>query len=94
MGQLSKCIMREHINGERNMDKLKELLNKIFPSIPFDKKLHFITGFIICIFFSIINDPITGIGAAICCGIAKECYDDYIYGGFDWKEISLISISI
>ena len=69
------------------MNKIKEFLNNVFPLIPYDKKLHFLAGLIICILFSIINDPITGIGGAICAGIAKECYDDHIYGGFDWQDM-------
>ena len=56
-------------------------------NIPTDKKLHFLAGFLLCIIFSIINDPITGIGAAIAGGIFKECYDHYTYGVFDWKDM-------
>ena len=47
------------------MDKLKELLKKIFPSIPYDKKLHFLAGFIIAILGGVIIDPITGIGECL-----------------------------
>lgn len=59
------------------MDKIKELLDKIFPSIPFDKKLHFLCGFIIALVMGFVIDPITGLGLAIVAGIGKECYDDY-----------------
>ena len=53
-------------------------------NIPYDKKLHFIAGFLLCVVLTLINDPITGIGAAVGAGIMKECYDEYTYGGFDW----------
>lgn len=56
-------------------------------TIPRDKLYHFLAGFLLCIIFSIINDTITGIGAAIGGGIMKECYDDYRYGGFDWQDM-------
>lgn len=53
-------------------------------SIENDKIYHFIAGFILCVVFSIINDPITGIGGAIGAGIMKECYDEYQKdGSFD-----------
>ena len=55
--------------------------------IPKDKLYHFIAGFIICILFSIINDPITGIGGAIVAGVMKECYDQYSYGKFDVADM-------
>jgi hypothetical protein len=51
---------------------MKEMLNKIFPSIPYDKKLHFIAGALIAILGGVIIDPITGIGLAIAAGIVKE----------------------
>ena len=56
-------------------------------NIPKDKLYHFIAGFILCVIFTLINDPMTGIGAAICGGIAKECHDHYSYGVFDWKDM-------
>ena len=66
------------------MDKLKELLSKFLPNVPYDKKLHFIAGFLIALIMGIITDPITGIGFAIATGIFKECYDDYQKdGSFD-----------
>lgn len=66
---------------------MKELLDKIFPSIPCDKKLHFIAGLIIAILGGVIIDPITGLSFAIAAGIAKECYDDWKYNGYDIKDM-------
>ena len=56
-------------------------------NIPKDKIYHFIAGLVLCIVFALINDPITGIGAAVGAGIMKECYDEYTYGGFDWYDM-------
>lgn len=56
-------------------------------TIPKDKIYHFLAGFLLCVVFSIINDPITGIGAAICGGVMKECYDQYTYDGADWVDM-------
>ena len=50
-----------------------------------DKQYHFLDGLITALLGGIIIEPITGIGLAIIAGLAKECYDDYRYGGFDWK---------
>ena len=55
--------------------------------IPNDKKLHFLAGFLLCVIFTLIDDPITGIGAAICGGIMKECYDQHEHNGFDWQDM-------
>ncbi len=70
-----------------DMDKLKEILNKIFPNIPYDKALHFLAGFLIALIGGALTDPITGIGFAIGAGILKECYDHYTYGVFDVKDM-------
>lgn len=56
-------------------------------NIPKDKLLHFAAGFLLCILFTLIDDPMTGLGAAIGAGLMKECYDDYSYGVFDWKDM-------
>ncbi len=69
------------------MSNLKELLDKIFPSVPYDKKLHFLAGLLIALVMGFITDPITGVGLAIAAGIFKECYDHYTYGVFDVKDM-------
>ena len=56
-------------------------------TIPKDKLYHFIAGFLLCVLFTLINDPITGIGASIGAGIMKECYDRYDYGKFDFADM-------
>ena len=55
--------------------------------MPYDKKLHLIAGFVLCLGFGIFSDIYTGIGAAIGAGIMKECYDHYTYNVFDWKDM-------
>ena len=53
----------------------------------YDKKLHFIAGFVLCLGFGVFSDIYTGIGAAVVAGIMKECYDQYTYDGADWKDM-------
>jgi len=55
--------------------------------LPYDKKLHLIVGFAICLIGCVILNPIEGIGLAIIAGIFKECYDHYTYGVFDWQDM-------
>lgn len=62
---------------------MKEILNKIFPSVPYDKKLHFLAGLLIAILSGVIIDPMTGLGFAIAAGIFKECWDSYNDEPFD-----------
>ncbi len=52
-----------------------------------DKIYHFVAGLLIAVVVGFAIDPITAIGLAIAAGIFKECYDDYRYGGFDWKDM-------
>ena len=66
---------------------MKELLNKTFPNIPYDKKLHFLAGLLIALLIGLIIDPITGAYLAVAAGIAKEIYDLCDYGVFDWKDM-------
>ena len=67
--------------------KLKEILDKIFPNIPYDKKLHFLAGFIIAMACGFVFNTYTALLAAVCAGIAKEIYDLCDYGVFDWKDM-------
>lgn len=69
------------------MNKLKEILSKFLPNIPFDKKLHALCGFIIALICGFVINPLTGLGLAIAAGIAKECYDDYDYGKYDIADM-------
>ena len=62
---------------------MKTIFQNFMPNIPYDKKLHFIAGFLIAFIFCFVFSPIDGIGLAIIAGIFKECYDDYSYGMFD-----------
>ena len=52
--------------------------------IPYDKKLHFIAGFVITIIFALIFlNPLYGFAAGVLAGICKEIYDWLDYGRFD-----------
>lgn len=56
-------------------------------NIPKDKIYHLIAGFAVAIVMGVIIDPIAGLGLSIAAGIAKECYDDWKYDGYDIKDM-------
>ena len=51
--------------------------------IPYDKKLHFLAGLLICIIASVAVNPTYGLAFAMTAGVFKEVYDWYDYGGPD-----------
>ena len=56
--------------------------------IPYDKKLHFLSGAIISLLVVIIfADFRAAIITGIIAGITKEVYDQITYGGFDWVDM-------
>lgn len=66
----------------------------MFENIPYDKKLHFLAGFIIAVAIGLIayfvnfgNFIILGIAVSFASGIGKEIRDEYVYGGFDLKDM-------
>ena len=62
--------------------------------IPNDKLLHSFYGTVIYLLLSLFS-PIFAILTVIFVAIAKEIYDEIVYGGFDWKDIiATISISM
>lgn len=50
--------------------------------MPYDKKLHFLCGFIISLLIGLYN-PLYGLSAGMIAGVAKEYYDLFNYGLFD-----------
>jgi hypothetical protein len=62
---------------------MKIRLPTFTPKIPYDKKLHFIAGLLICIIASITVNPTYGLAFAMTAGVFKEIYDWYDYGGPD-----------
>ena len=54
-----------------------------------DKYLHFIAGMIISAFFALVvpTGNIWCVVPAIIAGFAKDLYDYYDYGTFDWKDV-------
>lgn len=59
-----------------------------------DKLLHFIAGITVClgavlIYYCIIKSISASLGfvAGLVAGIAKELYDEYDYGGFDYVDM-------
>lgn len=63
------------------MNLIKEL-----SEIPNDKLLHNFYGTCIYLLCSFIN-PLFAIGVVALGAVAKEIYDEFKYGGFDWKDI-------
>ena len=52
----------------------------------YDKKLHLASGLAIAFVFGIYN-PWIGLGCGMAAGVAKEVYDEYDYGGFDYVDM-------
>lgn len=67
----------------------------ILKKIPYDKQLHLIAGATISAGTYAVVHYNTGnkttatfaaVGVTALAGISKELYDQYSYGGFDWKD--------
>lgn len=68
------------------MVRIKEIF-KVMCSIEKDKLLHSFYGTIL---FSILLtwfSSFFALSIVIVCALVKEIYDEYTYGGFDWKDI-------
>lgn len=57
------------------------------PIIPIDKANHFIYGFVIFILTNVFILNYYAIIVVFIFAITKEIYDQYIYSGFDWKDM-------
>ena len=64
---------------------MSKVLNYL-ASIPNDKLLHIFYGVLIYLVAALIS-PVFGVIAVVVIAIAKEVYDEIVYGGFDWKDI-------
>jgi hypothetical protein len=64
---------------------MKKLLT-ILANIPKDKLLHSFYGTLVYALSLLIN-PVFAISATIFIAVAKEVYDEFAYGGFDFKDI-------
>lgn len=62
---------------------MKIRLPTFITKIPYDKRLHFIAGLLICIIASLTVNPTYGLAFAMTAGVFKEIYDWYDYGGPD-----------
>lgn len=67
------------------MKRIFELLS----DIPSDKRLHIIAGLVIAAFFALVipTGRLWCMAPAIVAGIAKELYDYFDYGKFDWVDM-------
>ena len=75
---------------------MRKIWNKIVEwilSIPADKRMHFMAGFIIAAFFAIFFGPELSILGKWCivpafvAGVAKECYDHWTTNIIEWKDL-------
>lgn len=56
------------------------------PIIPQDKGNHFIYGFVIFFLSNLFLNELISLIIVVAFAIGKEIYDEYKYGGFDWKD--------
>ena len=54
--------------------------------LAYDKKLHFLAGFIISVVFTLLAYDVVGLTAGVMAGLGKEVYDYYDYGDFDQRD--------
>lgn len=57
------------------------------PLIPQDKANHAIYGFVIFMISNIFLNEYYSLGIVCLFAIGKEIYDQYDYGGFDYKDV-------
>lgn len=62
------------------------------PQIPQDKANHFAYGFVIYFIASLALNPYLSLGVVFLFALAKECYDEHSYGGFDLKDFAVTVI--
>jgi len=63
------------------------------PLIPQDKANHFIYGFFIYILSNLIFINWVSLLIVLIFALGKELYDEYKYGGFDWKDLVVTLIA-
>lgn len=74
------------------MEKIKAIYKFIcekLSSIAIDKHMHFECGMVIALLW-VMAMPCAidnyAFAVTVLCGLAKECYDEYDYGGFDFVD--------
>ena len=67
---------------------MKKLLNFV-ANIPHDKLLHFIAGMLITALVAVVFAHFAplAVTVTVVVGFAKEAYDEYSYGGWDWDDL-------
>lgn len=68
------------------MQRIKEIF-KVMCSIEKDKLLHSFYGTLLFSISLIWFSSFFALSIVIVCALVKEIYDEYTYGGFDWKDI-------
>ena len=57
------------------------------PLIPHDKANHFIYGFVIYVLLNLFLNEYASLAIVFIFATGKEIYDEWKYGGFDWKDL-------
>jgi hypothetical protein len=60
--------------------------------IPQDKANHFVYGFVIYVLASLLLSDLLSLAMVVIWAICVEIYDEYDYGGFDWKDLLVTMI--
>lgn len=68
------------------MERIKEIF-KVVCSIERDKLLHSFYGTLLFSILLIWFSSFYVLSIVVVCALVKEVYDEYTYGGFDWKDI-------
>ena len=67
---------------------MKRLLNFV-ANVPHDKLLHFIAGMLITALVAVVFARFAplAVTVAVVAGFAKEAYDEWSYGGWNWEDL-------
>lgn len=57
------------------------------PTLPHDKANHAVYGFLIFVLANLFLNELPSFLIVVLAAFAKEFYDEYDYGGFDWIDL-------
>jgi hypothetical protein len=78
------------------LDRIVDFIDKLLPGewLPKDKKAHLVCGFLISLFFDIVDCPLTGFWVGTAAALLKEVRDELVYSGFDYKDLCVTEIGV